>query len=507
MNRTQPSALVSVSDKRDVERIATALREVGFRILSTGGTARHLREHGVEVVDVSAHTGFPEILDGRVKTLHPRIHGGILARREPKHAAVLKEHDIDFIDVVIVNLYPFGEVSRRAGASEEEIVENIDIGGPCMVRAAAKNFSAVTVVTDPDDYDRVIETLPTGGPDVSLRRELAQKAFAHTARYDDAIADYLFGTQSDLPTPITVHLDPIEQLRYGENPHQSATLYTDHDRPSLGGFVQLHGKHLSYNNIVDVDGAVGLIEEFDEPAAAVIKHTNPAGCATADDISTAFDRALACDPVSAFGGIVALNRPVGPELAHKLVETFFEVIVAPRFDSEAVAVLTAKKNLRLLVGSPIAMERNFRPTLLGWLVQQSDPPIQWDRQDLTVPTKRQPTDDEWRDLAFACRTCKHVKSNAIVLARDGATIGVGAGQMSRVDAVELAVKKSRVDTAGAVMGSDAFFPFRDGPDAAAAAGVTAIVQPGGSRRDDEVIAACDEHGIAMVFTGHRHFRH
>lgn len=504
-------ALVSVSNKTGVERIGRALAQAGYRIISTGGTARHLQEHGVPVTAVSDITGFPEIMDGRVKTLHPKIHGGLLGRRDNEQdVATMQEHDIPDINVVVVNLYPFRQVIATPGTTLAEALENIDIGGPCMVRAAAKNFGHITIVTDPHDYDRVIGTLGDGGPPIELRRELALKAFSHTAEYDATIAGYLDdpSDEDEVPSSFSHLLDLVEPLRYGENPHQRAALYHADNQPELGGFVQLHGKQLSYNNIVDLDAACALVDEFDAPAAAVIKHTNPAGCATDDSIEAAFDRALACDPMSAFGGIISLNRPLTRALAESIAETFFEIVAAPSFESDALEVLMRRKNLRLLT-TPVgtdAVRWTFRPTSLGWLAQEVDPRVAFDRE-VNVPTKRQPTATELADLQFAWRVCKHVKSNAIVLARNGATIGVGAGQMSRVDAVELAIKKARVQTAGGVLASDAFFPFRDGPDGAAAAGITAIIQPGGSKRDDEVIAACDEHDIAMVFTGQRHFRH
>lgn len=508
----QKFALVSVSNKNDVERIAHALVNQGYRILSTGGTAAHLREHGVTVSDVSDMTGFPEILDGRVKTLHPRIHGGILARRDiAEHRETLAEHDIPTIDVVVANLYPFTSVIARSETSLEDALENIDIGGPAMVRAAAKNFPSVTVVVEPRDYGRVIASLEENGPDLALRRELARKAFAHTAKYDSAIANYLVGEADDgtAPDRFDLTLDKVSDLRYGENPHQSGGLYRTADGLPLGGFVQLHGKQLSYNNLVDLDGAYQLVREFEETAAAIIKHTNPAGCAVGTSVEDAFDRALACDPMSAFGGIIVVNKPVTSELAEMIVESFFEIVAAPAFESDAVDVLMKKKNLRLLTAPEDPMESRwtFRPTVLGWLVQETDPFIVLDRDEVEIPTKRAPTDEEWNDLRFAWRVCKHVKSNAVVLAGGGATIGIGAGQMSRVDAVDIAVRKARVETSGSVLASDAFFPFRDGPDAAAEAGITAIVQPGGSRRDQEVIDACDEHDIAMIFTGKRHFRH
>lgn len=508
-----PAALLSVSDKSNLEPFARALVDAGFRILSTGGTARKLRQADIPVTEVADVTGFPEIMNGRVKTLHPRIHGGLLARRDDDgHLDAMSEHDIPDIRLVCVNLYPFKEVTANKDVAFDDAIENIDIGGPTMVRASAKNHEFVTVVTDPADYDRVAETLTDGGPDAAMRRELALKAFRHTADYDAAICSFL-AAQTDessaLGSTLQLELHATESLRYGENPHQVATLYRESHAPDYGGLEQLNGKALSYNNIVDLDAALELVREFDGPAASVIKHTNPAGCASADTLAEAFTDALACDPVSAFGGIVALNRRVDLDLATQLSETFFEIVAAPEFDDDALARLQKKKNLRVmrLPAHPIDVPRVYRATSLGFLIQSSDPRIALDRGALEVPTKRKPSDDEWRSLVFAWKVCKHVKSNAIVFARDRRSIGIGAGQMSRVDAVEIAVKKARESLEGTVLASDAFFPFRDGPDAAAEAGVTAIIQPGGSRRDAEVIEACDEHDIAMVFTGNRHFRH
>ncbi len=510
-----PAALLSVSDKSNLAPFASALVAAGYQILSTGGTARHLREHDIPVTSVSDVTGFPEIMNGRVKTLHPRIHGALLGRRDSDdHLAAMSEHDIPDIQVVCVNLYPFKSVTADPEVDFDHAIENIDIGGPTMVRASAKNHAFVTIVTDPSDYDRVADTLAGGGPDAALRRELALKAFRHTADYDAAICTWLGGRvdESDageMPDSMQLELHATESLRYGENPHQSATLYREGDSPDYGGLEQLNGKALSYNNIVDLDAALELVREFDGPAASVIKHTNPAGCASAASLKQAFDDALACDPVSAFGGIVALNRTVDLDLAETLAETFFEIIAAPGYDEDALERLQRKKNLRVmrLPTTPISVPHVFRATSLGFLVQSNDPRISLDRAQLEVPTERAPTDEEWASLDFSWRVCKHVKSNAIVFAKGTQTIGIGAGQMSRVDAVEIAVKKARTSLEGTVLASDAFFPFRDGPDAAAAAGVTAIIQPGGSKRDQDVIDACNEHGIAMVFTGKRHFRH
>ena len=506
-------ALVSVSNKEGLGPLVRALVDHGYEILSTGGTAKHLREEGLLVTDVAEVTGFPEILDGRVKTLHPVIHAGILARRDlTAHRKTLAQHEIPFIDVVVANLYPFSTVVARTETTHELALENIDIGGPTMVRGAAKNYPWVTVVVDPSDYDRIIEELTDEGVKPETRRELACKAFAHTARYDAMISDYLSapsGPTSQTPARFDVTLEKLADLRYGENPHQHAAVYRRDEALSLGGLVQLHGKDLSYNNVVDLDAACGLVAEFDAPAAAVIKHTNPAGCATATDVDAAFHAALACDPTSAFGGIIVVNRALTEAVARTISESFFEIVAAPSFAPEAVSLLSKKRNLRLLT-LPNTLDNGgwqFRQTALGWLVQEADTSRALDRESVVVPTKRAPTDAELRDLFFAWRVCKHVKSNAIVIAASEATLGIGAGQMSRIDSVETATRKAGTSTRGAVMASDAFFPFRDGPDAAAAAGITAIIQPGGSVRDEEVIAACDEHGIAMVFTERRHFRH
>lgn len=506
-------ALISVSDKSGIVPFAQKLVEAGYGIISTGGTARKLAEGGVEVTKVSGLTGFPEILEGRVKTLHPKIHGALLGRRDvDAHVATLREHDIPDIRVVAVNLYPFRETIAKEGATFQDAIENIDIGGPTLLRASAKNHESITVVVDSADYDRVADAVAADEVDAALRRELALKAFSHTSAYDSAIVAYLQeqieGAES-LPTRMGLELTKNQDLRYGENPHQQAALYTREGELDFGGIDKLHGKALSYNNIVDLDAALELVREFDEPGCAIIKHTNPAGCALGDDLEDAYDRALACDSMSAFGGIVALNRRVDASLAEKLDDHFFEIVAAPAYDEDALEVLTRKKNLRILVVPEdlSGPAHAVRATALGYLVQETDPRIERDFAEMEVPTQRKPTDEELAAMGFMWKVCKHVKSNAIVIGMGTRTVGVGAGQMSRVDAVELAVKKAREALDGAVLASDAFFPFRDGVDAAAAAGVRAIIQPGGSRRDQEVIDACDEHGIAMIFTGNRHFRH
>ncbi|MEM1346978.1 MAG: bifunctional phosphoribosylaminoimidazolecarboxamide formyltransferase/IMP cyclohydrolase [Myxococcota bacterium] len=509
-------ALFSASDKREIVPFARAVAAAGYTILSTGGTARALRDADVPVTDVAHITGFPEILDGRVKTLHPKIHGGLLARRDdPGHMETLTELGFPEISVVVVNLYPFEQKTAAGDLSLPDAMEWVDIGGPTMIRAAAKNHPAVTVVTDPSDYPLVMEELQQLGHTTErTRQSLALKAFSHTARYDAAISSYMadaLDTSSEVALPST-HQPSYARtasLRYGENPHQPAALYHAYDQPAYGGLEQLHGKALSYNNIVDLDAALALVAEFSDPAVAIIKHTNPAGCATGVDLDTAYESALASDPTSAFGGIVALNRAPTSAVAERIHQHFFEIVAAPDFSDDVLAVLTQKKNLRLMrmPGAMVWPKLIPRMTALGLLLQATDPRIDDHEETWEVVTQAAPDASLDVALAFAWRVSKHVKSNAVVLAQGTQTIGIGAGQMSRIDSVRIAVDKSRTSTQGSALASDAFFPFRDGVDAAAAAGVRAIVQPGGSRRDQEVIDACDEHGIAMVFTGHRHFRH
>lgn len=500
-NSLGPFALLSVSDKTGLVPLAQKLVASGLQLLSTGGTAQHLRDAGLVVHDVASITEFPEMMHGRVKTLHPRIHGGLLARRElPEHVEAMEEHGVADIQVLVVNLYPFVETVRGKSA-DEVVIENIDIGGPAMIRAAAKNHQHIVVLVDPHDYDLEFAAITP-----VKRRELAGKAYAHTAAYDAAIASYFAGEES--ASLNLTGLSLTQELRYGENPHQQASLYTASGAAPLGGLDQLQGKELSYNNIIDLEAALLLVHEFDAPAAAIIKHTNPCGCASASDIARAFDDALAGDPVSAFGGIVALNRAVDEGLATRLCNTFFEVIAAPGFSAKAREVLAAKKNARVLVipDNFHPASHNIRLTSLGWLRQDADPRISWDPLDLQFPTKIRPNEAQLQGLEFLWRVCKHVKSNAIVVGTHTATLGVGAGQMSRVDSVKAATQHSG-HREGLLLASDAFFPFRDGVDEAAKAGVVGIVQPGGSKRDDEVIAACDELGIAMIYTGMRHFRH
>jgi phosphoribosylaminoimidazolecarboxamide formyltransferase/IMP cyclohydrolase len=524
-------ALVSVSDKTGLAELGRFLAGRGVEILSTGGSARALAEAGVPVVEVARHTGFPEILDGRVKTLHPAIHGGLLARRDlAAHMAALAEHGIVPIDLLVVNLYPFAR-TVAGGADRETCIENIDIGGPALIRGAAKNHAHVTVVTDPVQYAELMEemTARDGTTSEPLRRRLAARAYAQTAAYDAAIAAWMAAAEEgseELPEHLVLDLHRAATLRYGENPHQAAALYGGGaPRPGVATATQVQGKALSYNNLNDTDAAFECAAEVSEgadgPAAVVIvKHANPCGVAVAPSLVEAYRRALACDPVSAFGGIVAVDRTLDAATAEAIAEIFTEVVIAPDAEAEARAILARKANLRLLLAGglpdPAAPGRTITAIAGGYLVQSRDAG-RVRREDLRVVTKRAPDARELGDLLFAFRVAKHVKSNAIVYARDGATVGIGAGQMSRVDAARIAAWKAReaaeaageteARTAGAVVASDAFFPFADGLLAAAAAGVTAVIQPGGSLRDQEVIAAADGAGLAMVFTGVRHFRH
>ncbi len=513
-------ALISVSDKTGLVELAGSLAGMGIKILSTGGSGKALKDAGIEYTPVSEHTGFPEILDGRVKTLHPRIHAGILARHgEQSHLDVLKEKDIPPIGLVVVNLYPFVQTIRKPGVTKAEAVEKIDIGGPTLIRAAAKNHQSVTVVVDPEDYGKIVEELESSGGSTSLetRSSLALKAFTHTASYDAAISGYLTSLDSEEKgLPETLELNMVQQasLRYGENPQQKAGLY----RPRFsdpGGIVaaeQLHGKHLSFNNYLDLDASTKLIREFDETACAIIKHTNPCGSATGETVKEAYLKALSCDPVSAFGSIIAFNRPVSAEAAEELSKLFVEAVVAPGYEEGAVEILNRKKNIRIMKMDPqakpsdITANLDIRTVSGGLLVQETDSWLFGDDQ-WKVATKREPTQAELKDLIFGWKVCKHVKSNAIVFAKNCTGIGIGAGQMSRVESVRLAGVKSLSSLEGAVMASDAFFPFRDGMDEAADLGIRAVIQPGGSVRDEEVIAAADERGLAMILTGMRHFRH
>ncbi|MEM9529616.1 MAG: bifunctional phosphoribosylaminoimidazolecarboxamide formyltransferase/IMP cyclohydrolase [Pseudomonadota bacterium] len=510
-------ALISVSDKSGIVPLAAALADLGVKLLSTGGTARALSEAGLAVTQVSDYTGFPEIMDGRVKTLHPRIHGGLLGRRDVD-AQVMADMEIEPIDLVVVNLYPF-EQTLNAGADYEATVEQIDIGGPAMVRAAAKNHRSVTVVVDPSDYEALLEQLrQTSATDLELRKQLAAKAYAHTAGYDSAIAGWLQGeTGEGLPPTITLAYGRGEALRYGENPHQRGAFYrsTFPSPGSLAGADLKQGKALSYNNLMDADAALGCAQAFpaDEPVCVIVKHGNPCGVALGETPAAAYDRAFATDPTSAFGGIIALNRPLDGDLAEEILKRqFVEVLIAPEYTEGALAALTKKKNVRALAtGTWTTSDAgyDFRPVSGGLILQDADTGMVAEGE-LTVKSQRQPDAQQMKDLQFAWRVAKHVKSNAIVYARDGQTIGIGAGQMSRVISAKIAGLKAEeegLEVPGAVMASDAFFPFRDGIDAAAAAGISAVIQPGGSMRDEEVIAAADEHDMAMVFTGMRHFRH
>jgi phosphoribosylaminoimidazolecarboxamide formyltransferase/IMP cyclohydrolase len=515
-------AIVSVSDKRGLLELVRVLHKHGVEILSTGGTAKTLTDAGIPVTAIAAHTGAPEILDGRVKTLHPRIHGGLLGRPIPEHEQQMAEHGILPIDLVVVNLYPFRETIARPNVALADAIENIDIGGPSMLRSSAKNYERVAVVCDPDDYAGVIAEMDASGGEVSrkTRFRLAKKAFSHTASYDGAIASYLTSLPEEesseragFPDVLTVQWKLERPLRYGENPHQSAAFYVDAN-PEAGSLARaevLQGKELSYNNLLDLDAALGAVREFELPAAVVVKHNNPCGVAVdAASLSAAYLKARECDPVSAFGGIVALNRPVDAVLAAQLSETFLECVIAPGYDEAALALLAKKKNVRLL-RVPFVPRTGLVPPQLrsvsGGVLAQSRDDGMVSIKDAKIVTKRAPSAAELASLDFAWRVAKHVKSNAIVFARDGVTIGVGAGQMSRIDSTKIAVMKARTPVAGSVVASDAFFPFRDGLDALADAGATAVAQPGGSVRDEEVIAAADEKGLAMVFTGMRHFRH
>jgi phosphoribosylaminoimidazolecarboxamide formyltransferase/IMP cyclohydrolase len=511
-------ALLSVSDKRGVVDFARALADHGVEIISTGGTADELREAGIETRSIEDYTGFPEILDGRVKTLHPSIFAGLLAiRSKAEHREALARHQIEPIDLVCVNLYPFEQTAGRRGTSEEEVLEQIDIGGPTLIRAAAKNHGFIAVVVRPESYDAVIDELRDQGGTISAetRKTLATEAFGCTARYDAAVSRWFAEAEEDFPHHLVAAFEKVLDLSYGENPHQRAAYYEEAGVRThlLARTLKLHGKDLSFNNLLDLDSGRRLLREFELPAATIIKHNNPCGCAVAESLEGAYERALACDPKSAFGGVVILNRTVERALAEKLNESFIELLFAPGYDREALEILQRKPEVRIVEDSERRKgnigERDLRRVLGGLLVQERDSDLE-ERSMMDVVSKRKPQEDEWGDLLFAWRVCKHVRSNAVVIANDLATVGVGAGQMSRIDAVRLAVEKAQAEDAaldGSVLASDAFFPFADGPKAAIEAGVKAIIQPGGSKRDAEVIEACDQAGVAMVFTGRRHFRH
>ncbi len=532
-------AILSVTDKTGLVDFAGQLSSLGIELISTGGTAKLLRDSGIAVKDISELTGFPEMLDGRVKTLHPKVHGGILHRRQnPAHVAAVAEHGIQPIDMVVVNLYAFEKTAAKPGVGFEELIENIDIGGPSMIRSAAKNFHDVAVVTSPADYPAIVEELASSQGALSLETKwrLAQKAFATTAAYDSAIAstlesipdanNFVPSAAAELrsarqpgaavptfPKTLRLSFQKTLDLRYGENPHQKAAMYSDGSGLGVANARQLQGKELSYNNIVDLQAAWDLAQEFDpslDPNAAavcaIIKHTNPAGCATGKTLAEAYKRALECDPVSAFGGVIGVNRPIDGEAAEEMHKLFLEVIAAPSFDEAAKARFASKKNLRLVEVKAAPQRWVLKNVSGGILLQDNDSrPLQ--DVDLKVVTQRAPTPEETRALLFAWKVCKHVKSNAIVYARDGQTVGVGAGQMSRVDSARIGAMKAQLPLQGTVAASDAFFPFPDGVEEIAKAGATAIIQPGGSQRDPEVIAAADRLGLAMLFTGVRHFRH
>lgn len=515
-------ALLSVHDKSGIAELARELVGLGYEIVSTGGTCAAIAAAGLPVTELASVTGFPEILDGRVKTLHPLVHGGILARRQlPAHVAQLAEHGIAPIDLLVSNLYPFGATLAREHASDEEAIEQIDVGGPAMLRAAAKNHRDVVVLVDPADYDGVLRQLRNGEVDLAARRRLAAKAFQHVASYDSQVAGYLRGAADELPEELTLAMRRVELLRYGENPHQRAAFYAQLPSvgiaPTLAGGRQLHGRSLSYINLLDIDAAMAASRDFAAPCVAIVKHATPCGLAQGATIAEAYRRALACDPLSAYGGAVALNRPLDLATARILAEHHFDDVVAPRFEADALALLSKKRQLRIyevddaqtpawaLARSP-TLGLDVRRVSGGFLVQTADR-LPEEGVELTTVSEREPTAAELGDLLFAWRAVKHVKSNAIVLASDRALVGIGAGQVSRVDAVDIAVRKSQGRATGAVLASDAYFPFPDGPEIAAAAGVTAIIQPGGSIRDAEVIALANQRNMAMVFTGNRHFRH
>jgi len=512
-------ALLSVTDKTGLVDFARKLAALGIELISTGGTAQLLRDSGIGVKDISELTGFPEMLDGRVKTLHPKVHGGILHRREnPAHRAAVAEHGIQAIDMVVVNLYAFEKTAAKPGVHFEELIENIDIGGPSMIRSAGKNFQDVAVVTSPADYDAIACELASSGGELSIATKwrLAQKAFATTAAYDSAIASTLerihakdhfeISPESAFPQTLRLSFNKVMDLRYGENPHQKAAMYSDGSGKGVANGRQIQGKELSYNNIVDLQAAWDLAQEFEEPVCAIVKHTNPCGAATGKTLVEAYKKALECDPVSAFGGVIGVNRAVDGDAAEEMAKLFLEVIAAPAFDDAAKAKFAAKKNLRLVEVTNAAQKWVLKNVSGGILLQ--DPDVrQLQESDLKIVTKRHPTPEEKRALLFAWKVCKHVKSNAILYAREGQTVGVGAGQMSRVDSCRIGAMKAVLPMKGTVAASDAFFPFPDGVEEIAKAGATAIIQPGGSVRDQEVIEAADRLGLAMIFTGVRHFRH
>jgi phosphoribosylaminoimidazolecarboxamide formyltransferase / IMP cyclohydrolase len=512
-------AIISVSDKAGVSEFARSLSLLGFEIFSTGGTKKSIADAKVPVHSISEITGFPEILDGRVKTLHPMVHGGILARRDlPSHMEELKKNKIELIDLVAINLYPFVQTISKPGVTLQDALENIDIGGPAMLRASAKNFPGVIIIVDPADYPIVIEKLEAGGLSFDDRKKLAQKAFQHVAAYDTAIAQYLRLGEEGFPEVITVAMQKRYSLRYGENPHQKAAFYADltvGEKRNTGiTYAQvLWGKELSYNNILDADAAWGVVCDFSAPTVAIIKHTNPCGCSSHEDIAEAYRRAFSGDSVAAYGGIVASNRPVTLAMAKEIKPVFYEIVIAPQYEPEALTLLQTKRDLRILLtelppgyGVAEPVYTDFRKVKGGWLVQTSDS-VPESKVDIKVVTKRQPTEKETSDLLFAWRAVKHIKSNAIVLAKDKMITGMGAGQPSRIVSAQIAVEKAGERSPGSVLASDAMFPYNDVVEAAAKAGVTAIIQPGGSIRDNDSIEMADKNNIAMIFTGERHFKH
>jgi phosphoribosylaminoimidazolecarboxamide formyltransferase/IMP cyclohydrolase len=511
---TTKRALISVSDKNGILEFAQNLVKLGYEIISTGGTKKVLQENNVPVIGISEITGFPEILDGRVKTLHPKIHGGLLAlRANEDHQKQTAEHEIAPIDLVAVNLYPFQQTIEKPDVTLAEAIENIDIGGPSMLRSAAKNYQSVTVAVDPADYGVIVEELSENGSvSFETNQRLAAKVFRHTAAYDALIAEYLTNITGETNTEkMTVTFEKVQDLRYGENPHQQAAFYKKPltQKGSIATAVQLHGKELSYNNINDANAALQIVKEFEGPAAVAVKHMNPCGVGVGETMAEAYAKAYEADPTSIFGGIVAANREIDAKTATQMHEIFLEIIIAPSFTEEALQILTAKKNLRLLTIDFDQQEKKEMQltTIKGGLLVQEEDALGFEEAEITIPTKRQPTEQEWADLKLAWTVVKHVKSNAIVLAKDDMTVGVGAGQMNRVGAAQIAITQAGEKAKGAALGSDAFFPMSDTVEAAAKAGITAIIQPGGSIRDEESIQKADEYGITMVFTGVRHFKH
>jgi phosphoribosylaminoimidazolecarboxamide formyltransferase / IMP cyclohydrolase len=508
-------ALISVFNKSGLESFAKGLTDMGVQVISTGGTAKLLKDSGIPVTLVEEVTGFPEMLDGRVKTMHPRLMAGILARRDvPEHMSTIAEHGIEPIDMVVCSLYPFEEVAGRRGVEDEVVIENIDIGGPSMIRAAAKNHAGVAVVTSHEEYDALLAEMKASGGELGHEtlRELATKAFHRTAHYDFVIANWFSEADGDFPAYVMRDYEKVLELKYGENPHQRAAYYAEVGlrQHLLSQVTQLHGKQLGFNNLYDLNAARGICEEFTLPCVTIVKHNNPCGCALAENLAAAYDKAYECDPVSAFGSVIAVNRTVEVALAERLKELFVEVLFAPGYDDEALEILTKKADFRILRNDERRQmnpgELDYKRVIGGILVQDKDNDIE-ERDEMTVATQRHPTEQEWGDLIFAFRIAKHVKSNAIVIAKDLATLGVGAGQMSRVDATRIALQKVRGDITGAVIGSDAFYPFPDAVELAIEAGVTAFMQPGGSKGDKTAIETCDANHASMVLTGRRHFLH